>query len=157
MASSDVSYQNVAVKYGILVGIVHIIFFLIMWALDLLEIIELSFISAIFLVIGIVVAISSYKKVRRGGIRYLEGFGIGATVGAVSSAILALFLMVFLGTLRTGYLENLQASGLFPESLTLLSLFVLTILYGTIPGALIAFIAMQWFKRRDHNTMPGQD
>ncbi|GAB3533227.1 hypothetical protein GCM10027443_18370 [Pontibacter brevis] len=128
-----------------------------MWALGLLEITELSFISGIFLVIGIVVAISSYKKVRRGGIRYLEGFGIGATVGAVSSIILALFLMVFLSAFRTGYLENLQASALFPESLTLLSLFVLTILYGTIPGAWVAFIAMQWFKRQDHNTMPSQD
>lgn len=157
MASSNVSYQSVGIKYGILVGIAHIVFFLIMWALGLLEIIELSFFSGFFLVIGIVVAISSFKKVRRGGIKYLQGLGIGGTVGAVSSVILALFLMVFLGTFRTGYLENLQASALFPESLSLLSLFVLTILYGTIPGVLIGFIAMQWFKREDHATMPGQD
>lgn len=157
MASSNVSFQNVAIKYGILVGIVHIIFFLIMWAIGVLEIVELSFISGIFLVIGIVVAISSYKKVRRGGIRYLEGFGIGAVVGGVSSAILALFLVIFMGTFRTGYIENLQASALFPEGLTLLLFFVLTILYGLVPGAWIAFIAMQWFKRRDHNTMPSQD
>lgn len=157
MASSNVSYQSVAIKYGILVGIAHIVFFLIMWALGLLEIVELSFISGLFLVIGIVVAISSYKKVRSGGIRYLEGLGIGGTVGVVSSAILALFLVIFLATVRTGYLENLQASALFPESLTLLSLFMITILYGTVPGVWIAFIAMQWFKRRDHATMPGQD
>ena len=157
MASSNVSYQNVAVKYGILVGIVYIVYFLVMWALGVIEVIELSFLSGLFLVIGIVVAISSYKKVRSGGIRYLEGFGIGATVGAVSSAILGLFLVVFLSTLDTEYLEHLQASSLFPEGLSLTLLFVLTILYGTVPGAWIAFIAMQWFKRRDHNTMPGQD
>ncbi|WP_162053009.1 DUF4199 domain-containing protein [Pontibacter pamirensis] len=157
MASSNVSYQNIAIKYGILVGIAHIVYFLIMWAIGVLEIIELSFLSGLFLIIGIVVAISSYKKARRGGIRYLEGFGIGATVGVVSSAILALFLVIFLSAFRTGYLENLQASALFPQGLTLLSLFALTILYGTIPGALTAFIAMQWFKREDHNTMPSQD
>lgn len=157
MASSNVSFQNVAIKYGILVGIAHIVFFLIMWAIGVLEIIELSFISGIFLVIGIVVAISNYKKARKGGIRYLEGFGVGALVGAVSSAILGLFLVIFLASFRTGYLANLQASALFPESLTLMSLFALTILYGTIPGAWIAFIAMQWFKRRDHASMPSQD
>lgn len=157
MASSNVSYQSVAIKYGILVGIVYIVYFLLMWALGVIEIIELSFISGIFLVIGIVVAISRYKRARSGGIRYLEGFGIGATVGAVSSAVLALFLAIFLSTLNTEYLASLQASALFPEGLSIFLLFVLTILYGTIPGALIAFIAMQWFKREDHNTMPSQD
>lgn len=157
MASSNVSFQNVAIKYGILVGIAHIVFFLIMWALGLLEIVELSFISGLFLVIGIVMAISNYKRVRKGGIRYLEGFGVGALVGVVSSVILGLFLVIFMGSFRTGYIENLQASALFPESLTLMSLFALTVLYGAIPGSLIAFIAMQWFKRRDHNTMPSQD
>ena len=156
MASSNVSYQNIAVKYGILVGIVYIVYFILMWAIGVSEIVELSFISGLFLVIGIVIAISNYKKVRRGGIRYLEGFGIGATVGAVSSAILALFLMIFLSTLDAEYLAQLQASSLFPEGLSMFLLFVLTILYGTIPGALIAFIAMQWFKREEHNTMPGQ-
>lgn len=155
MASSNVSYQSVAIKYGILVGLAHIIYFVLMWIFGLLEVIELSFISGLFLVIGIIVAISRFKQIRGGMLHYLQGLGIGATVGAVSSVILALFLMLFLSVFRTGYLENLQASALFPESLSMLSLFIITIIYGTVPGLLIGFIAMQWFKRRDHQ-MPGQ-
>ncbi|MCJ8166215.1 DUF4199 domain-containing protein [Pontibacter sp. E15-1] len=155
MASSTVTYQSVAIKYGILVGLAHIVYFILMWVLGLIENIELSFISGLFLVIGISVAISRFKRMRNGIVPYFEGLGIGATVGVVSSVILALFLMVFLTAFRTGYIENLQASALFPDSLTKLSLFVLTILYGAVPGLLIAFIAMQWFKRRDHS-MPGQ-
>ena len=127
-----------------------------MWAFGLLEIVELSFLSGFLLVIGIVVAISNLKKVKGGAIGYLEGLGMGATVGAVSSAILALFLAIFLSSINTGYIENLQASALFPRGLTVLAMSVLTIVYGTIPGLLIGFIAMQWFKREDHNTMPGQ-
>ncbi|GAB3815578.1 hypothetical protein GCM10028895_09860 [Pontibacter rugosus] len=88
-------------------------------------------------------------------IQYFQGLAIGATVGVVSSAVLALFLMVFVNTLDTEYLASLQASSLFPEGLSKLSLFVLTILYGTVPGVLIAFIAMQWFKNADH-TMTNQ-
>lgn len=155
MASSNVSYQSVAIKYGILVGLAHIVYFVLMWIFGLLEVVELSFLSGILLVIGICVAISRFKSMRGGMLHYLQGLGIGATVGVVSSAILALFLVIFLSAFRTGYIENLQASALFPESLTKLSLFILTIVYGAVPGLWIGFIAMQWFKRRDHQ-MPGE-
>lgn len=150
MASSNVTYQKVSIKYGIIVGVVHMIYFLLMWALGMTNIVELSFISGIFLVIGIVVAISSFKRARNGVIEYFQGLGIGATVGVVSSVLLAIFLMIFVSVLDTNYLESLQASSLFPESLSMLALFALTIVYGTVPGVIIAFIAMQWFKNPDH-------
>lgn len=150
MASSTITYQKVSIKYGILVGIVHIVYFLLMWALGVLDIVELSFISGLFLVVGICLAIANFKKAKGGLIQYFQGLGIGATVGAVSSSALAVFLAIFVSTLDTEYLAALQASSLFPEGLSILSLFVLTILYGTVPGALIAFIAMQWFKNPDH-------
>lgn len=153
MASGNVSYQNVSIKYGIIVGVVHIVYFLLMWAFGLQEIVELSFFSGIFLVIGIIVAISRFKKMKGGMIHYFQGLGIGATVGAVSSIILAIFMMVFVSTMGQGYLFSLQSSYLFPESLSKLSLFLITIIYGTVPGVIIGFIAMQWFKRPDH-TMP---
>jgi hypothetical protein len=150
MASSNITYQKVSLKYGIIVGIVHIVYFLLMWVLGLTDVIELSFISGLFLIIGIVVAISSFKKAKNGMIEYFQGLGIGATVGVVSAVIVAIFLMIFVSILDADYLESLQASSLFPESLSKLSLFVLTIVYGTVPGLLIAFIAMQWFKSPDH-------
>ena len=153
MASGRISYQNVAIKYGILVGIAHIVYFLLMGVLGLHDVIELSFLSGLLLVIGIIIAISKYKRLKNGMIRYLEGLSIGAIVGFVSSLLLAIFLVVYINIVNATYLENLQASALFPDSISLLSLFILTIVYGTIPGFLIAFIAMQWFKRADH-TMP---
>ncbi|WP_460879309.1 hypothetical protein [Pontibacter rugosus] len=64
MASSNITYQKVSIKYGLLVGLAHMVFFMIMWALGLLDTVELSFISGLFLVIGICVAISNFKKQR---------------------------------------------------------------------------------------------
>ncbi|MBC5773261.1 DUF4199 domain-containing protein [Pontibacter sp. KCTC 32443] len=151
MATGKISYQNVSIKYGILVGIAHIVYFLIMGVLGLHDVIELSFISGLFLVIGIIIAISKFKRLSHGAIRYFEGLGIGATVGVVSSVILAIFLAIYISVFDATYLENLQASALFPESISLLSLMLLTVIYGTIPGFFIAFIAMQWFKREGHS------
>jgi hypothetical protein len=153
MALSRITYQNVSIKYGIFVGIAHILYFLLMRLLDLQNRVELSFLSALFLVIGIAVAISNFKRAKGGNIKYFQGLAIGATTGVVSSAILALFLIVYVTVIDPVYLSSLQSSAVFPVSLSVLSLFVLTIIYGSIPGFLIAFVAMQWFKRADH-TMP---
>ncbi|WP_299708471.1 DUF4199 domain-containing protein [uncultured Pontibacter sp.] len=153
MALSKITYQKVSLKYGIFVGIAHVIFFLVMRLLNLQNRVELSFLSGLFLVIGIAVAIANFKKAKGGTINYFQGLAIGATTGVVSSTILALFLVIYVTTLDTAYLASLQSSSLFPVSLSVLSLFVLTIIYGTIPGFIISFVAMQWFKRADH-TVP---
>ncbi|MHA6248440.1 DUF4199 domain-containing protein [Pontibacter sp. CAU 1760] len=155
MASTNVSFQNVAIKYGILVGIAHIVFFLLMWMLGFSENVELSYLSGIFLIIGIVVAISNYKRKSGGIVHYFPGLAIGVITAFVSSLILGLFLLVFVTTLNREYLDALSTSGLFPEGLSVLSMFLVTLVHGTLPGFFIAFISMQWFKRRDHS-MPGQ-
>jgi len=151
MAFGKITYQKVSLKYGILVGAAHIVYFLLMGLLGLHDIVELSFISAIFVVIGIVMAISKFKRLKNGMIHYFQGLAIGATVGVVSSTILGLFLVLYISIFDSTYLAHLQASSLFPESISLLALFVLTIIYGTVPGFIIAFVAMQWFKRADHS------
>jgi len=150
MAPSNVTYQKVSIKYGIFVGIAHILYFLMMDLLNLLNVIELSFLSGIFLVIGIVVAISRFKRAKNGLINYFQGLAIGATVGVVSSTVLALFLVIYITFFDATYLLNLQSSYLFPQSLSLLSLLVITIIYGSWPGFWLAFIIMQWFKNPDH-------
>src|SRR5688572_22760512 len=118
MASGIASYQKVSIKYGIFVGIAHIVYFLLMGLLGLHDMIELSFLSGIFLVIGIIVAISKVKRLNNGNIRYFEGLGVGVTVGVVSSVILAIFLAIYINLFNATYLENLQASALFPRSIS---------------------------------------
>ena len=155
MAPAKVSFQNIAIKYGLLVGVAHIAFFLIMRLVNLTNIVELSYLSGIFLIIGITVALSKYKKLRGGFIRYFDGLGIGVITAFVSSLILALFLVFYVTVLDRAYLEMLQASALFPEGMSILAMFWITIAHGTWPGFIIGFIAMQWFKSPEH-TMPNQ-
>ncbi|WP_266205220.1 DUF4199 domain-containing protein [Pontibacter kalidii] len=155
MASAKVSFQNIAIKYGLIVGIAHIVFFLVMRMLSLTEIVELSYLSGIFLIIGIVVALSRYKRLSGVGVRYFDGLGIGLITAFVSSLILALFLVLYVTVFDASYLEQMQASALFPEGLSVLSMFWITIGHGTWPGFLVGFIAMQWFKNPEH-TMPNR-
>ena len=153
MAFTSVSYQKVALKYGIFVGLAHIVYFLLMRVFGLLHIVELSFFSSVFLIIGITMAIANFKRARGGEIDYFQGLAMGVTVGVVSSTILALFMVFYIGLFDATYLSNLQASAIFPRGLSMIALFALTIVYGTWPGFIIAFVAMQWYKR-EGRTMP---
>ncbi|WP_276499723.1 DUF4199 domain-containing protein [Pontibacter litorisediminis] len=155
MASAKVPFQNIAIKYGLMVGVAHIVFFLIMRILGLTHIVELSYLSGIFLVIGIVMALSKYKRLSGVGVRYFDGLGIGVVTAFVSSLILALFLVLYVTVFDKAYLEQMQASALFPTGLSVLSMFWVTIGHGTWPGFLVGFVAMQWFKNPEH-TMPNQ-
>lgn len=153
MATAKVSFQNIAIKYGLMVGAAHIVYFLLMRLLNLIHIVELSYLSGIFLIIGIIVSISKFKRLRGGMINYFEGLGIGVVTAFISSLILAVFLVVFVTLLDDTYINSLSTSALFPEGLSVLTMFWIAVAHGTWPGFFIAFIAMQWFKRPDH-TMP---
>ncbi|MCX2741487.1 DUF4199 family protein [Pontibacter anaerobius] len=155
MASAKVSFQNIAIKYGLLVGVAHIVYFLVMRVLGLTDIVELSYLSGIFLIIGIVIAISKFKRLNNGLIKYFDGLGIGLITAFTSSLIIALFLVLYVTVLDKTYLEALSASSLFPEGLSVLSMFWIAVAHGTWPGFIIGFIAMQWFKSPEH-TMPNQ-
>ncbi len=150
MAFRKVSFQNLAIKYGLWVGVAHVAFFLFMRLLNQIQNISLSFLSSIFVIIGIVMALAKYKKLNAGKLEYFTGLAIGTITAAVSSLILGLFLVFFVIVVDRTYLDALSASGLFPEGLSIISMFLVTLLEGTIPGFIVAFIAMQWFKRRDH-------
>ncbi|RIJ41818.1 DUF4199 domain-containing protein [Pontibacter oryzae] len=152
MTNANVSFQNIAVKYGLLVGLAHIAYFLLMRLLSLINIVELSYLSGLFLVAGIVMAISKFKRIKGGVINYFEGLGIGVVTAFVSSLMLALFLVLFVTLFDDTFVDSLSASALFPEGLSILTMFWITVAHGTWPGFFIAFIAMQWFKRQDHTT-----
>lgn len=151
MTNANVSFQNIAVKYGLLIGVAHIVYFLLMRLLSLINIVELSYLSGLFLVAGIVMAISKYKRIKGNVINYFEGLGIGVVSAFVSSLMLALFLVLFVTVFDNTFLNSLSASALFPQGLSVLTMFWITVAHGTWPGFFIAFIAMQWFKRPDHS------
>jgi hypothetical protein len=154
MDTRQISYQQVAIKYGILVGAAHIMYFLLMHLLDLQHIIELSFLSGIFLIIGIVLAISQNKKTNQ-GIWYFADLTIGAITGFVSSLMMGFALVFYVTVIDPTYLQYLSASGLFPEGISVLYMFLVAIFHGTWPGFFIGFISMQWFKRQDHSMNEG--
>jgi hypothetical protein len=150
MEHPHISVRRTSIKYGFYTGLAHIGYFLLLIITGLIEVIELHFLTGLFLVVGVVVAISRFKAARRGMIEYLQGLSLGLLVGLVSSALFALAQVI------GDYLFNMAFTGVyrsrnfFFSDLSIWVQAILWIVFGIWVGAITGFIAMQYFKSPDH-------
>lgn len=150
MEHPNISVRKTGIKYGLYTGLASIIYYLLLIATGLVEVVGLHFLLGVILTIGICVAIIRFKQARNGLIEYLQGIGLGFTVGIVSSILFSfaqvigdyLFGMVFSAPYR--------AEDFFGDHLAIWWNAVTWILLGIVLGPFIAYLAMQYFKSPDH-------
>ena len=141
--------EKVALKYGLLTAAALILYFLLMKLLGLAHIVELRYLNAIILAIGIVLAIKGFKTSLNGEIKYFKGIGTGILTAVVATLVFAAFMLIYVKALDDTFIEVLSAEELFGdrmEGTPGLVVFTVLVLEGFISGFLVSFIAMQWFK-----------
>ena len=149
--------EKIGVKYGLLTALGLVLYFLLMKLLGFVHIVELRFLNAVILTIGIVFALRAYKKLKQGNIGYLQGLGTAYLTALVATAVFAVFMLVYIKGFDDSLLEVLAAENLFGDRVSStpgLVIFMVLMLEGMISGFMIGFIAMQYFKREDHK-VPG--
>lgn len=149
--------EKIGIKYGLVTALGLVLYFLLMKVIGLVHVVELRFLNALILTIGIVMAIRALKNMKQGRMRYLQGIGVAYITALVATIIFAAFMVVYIKAFDENLLEVLTAENLFGERMSItpgLVVFVVLMLEGMISGIMIGFIAMQWFKRPDHK-LPG--
>jgi hypothetical protein len=149
--------EKIGIKYGLFTAAGLIIYFLLMKLIGLSHIVELRFVNGIIMAIGITLAIKGYKDSVHGMIGYFKGLLVGLITSVVATLLFAAFMLVFIKMLDHSLLEVLSANRYFGDRLEVtpgIVIFTVLFLEGIISGFMISFIAMQWFKRRDHK-VPG--
>ncbi|WP_266205221.1 DUF4199 domain-containing protein [Pontibacter kalidii] len=149
--------EKIGLKYGLLTAAALIVYFFLMQLLGLVHIIELRFLNGLIMAAGVVLAIRAYKKVMEGNIPYFKGLGTGLITAVVGTVVFAAFMVVYVKTAGHSMIEMLSAERYFGErveSTPGVVIFSVLLLEGVISGFMFAFIAMQWFKQRQHK-VPG--
>jgi hypothetical protein len=149
--------EKIGLKYGIFTALSLIAYFLLMKLIGLERIIELRFLNGVIMAVGVTLAIRGYKKFREGNIGYFSGLGVGIITAIIGTVVFAAFMVVYIKTFDHRLLEVLAGDQYFGDRLTItpgVVIFTVLMLEGVISGFMISFIAMQWFKRRDHK-VPG--
>lgn len=142
-------FESYGIRYGLMVGAAYVGFFLLMKVLGLHTHTEVAYANGIFLIAGIVLALRDYKRAVNGRLDYLPGLGLGFLVSLISSIVLALFFVLY-STIDKEFASHVMTSNLYGMSLSVLMIFLVIILHGTVAGTFVGFIAMQFFKRSDH-------
>jgi uncharacterized membrane protein YedE/YeeE len=94
--STSVSATSVAIRYGLLTGIVSVIYSFILLAANLEQNTALSLLSLVILIGGIFLAHKTYKDAHNGFMSYGQGLGIGTLVSVISGLLGGIFRYVYM-------------------------------------------------------------
>jgi len=82
--------------YGTLIALGLIIYFFAMYAVGLVQVIELRLLNLFIMLAGIYFAMKQYKRTHEGHLNYFRGLSIGVYTAVIASSTFAAFLLLYL-------------------------------------------------------------
>lgn len=149
--------EKIGLKYALFTALGLISYFMLMKLVGLEDKIQLRFLNGLIMAVGVTMAIRAYKRSVHGNIGYFHGLGVGIITSIFSTLLFSAFMLVYIKVFDDQLLHVLAGNQYMGEGVSItpgLIIFMVLMLEGVISGFMIAFIAMQWFKRRDHK-VPG--
>jgi len=150
MEQRKTTVQKTGTYYGVMVGIVAIIYMALIKLIGQMENVTLHFVPGIILVIGVVLAISRHKARKNGSIDYLEGIGVGFFVGLVSSVMFTIAQVVVDSLFNMAYSYPYLADNAGEPGDSIAFIAITWIIFGIVIGPFVGYLAMQYFKSPDH-------
>ena len=157
MAKGKISIPSIGLRYGIVASILMIIYFLTIVLLGLGDNEIVRFLSLIFIIIAVLLAIGTFKRSRQGHMPYLPGLGIGFVVGLVASVIYAGFIFLYAYFIDQDYQNSLRTQDYFGAVLSPVTLAGSITLMGLIVGAFTGYILMMLYDNSGGNFEKGKD
>ncbi|OWP61965.1 DUF4199 domain-containing protein [Hymenobacter amundsenii] len=101
-----VTPASVAIRYGLLVGIVTVIYSLILMATGLEQNPLLGFVTFGILIVGIVLAHKYFKQNNGGFMSYGQGLGIATIMGAIIGTLSSIFRYIYVNFVDAEYTQR---------------------------------------------------
>ncbi len=104
----QVTVKQVAIKWGLILGIISIVLFLTLYFGGLIANTWAGWIGPVFSAVIIFLAHKEFKEQGNGFMSYGQGLGIGTVLAAVSAAISSAFTYVYVKFINADYLQEIQ-------------------------------------------------
>jgi hypothetical protein len=144
MASNELSVEKVAIKYGLIIFLSLVAYFLFMKLVGLFEIHELRALNFFILFAGVWKALTHFKK--KSQLEYFEGIGLGSLTAVIGVIPFAVFMFFYLHA-DSQFMANIMATESFGEYMNPYILAFLIAFEGGISGVLVSFGMMQYLKK----------
>lgn len=141
------SVNKISIKSGIAVLGGLLVYFFAMAAAGLLEVVELRVFNFVFLLGGILYSINKIKNKRGSEFNYFEGLAAGFITTLYAIIPFAIFVFVYLWKINPSFMQYIQDSIPLGKHLNPALAANTVLIEGIISGAIMSFIAMQYFKK----------
>ncbi len=108
MENTQSSVSQVSIKYGIILGVVFIVFSLLLFMSGNFGNQWLGAVQYLFLIAGIVFAHNDFKRNGDGFMSYGQGLGIGTLTTLVSAVFSSIFTYIYMAFIDTNILEEMK-------------------------------------------------
>lgn len=142
---SALTPERNGVRFGLLTGAVLCAYTLVAVLAGFFQNITAGSLDVLILILGSVLAIRNFRKVRGDTMPYLGGYGTGIITALIASVILGLFFVV-MQALFPSKLDLTQVQNVFGFDMSTIIALLAIILMGTMSGVMTSLIAMQYFK-----------
>jgi hypothetical protein len=141
------SYENALCNWaGFLTSLSLVVYFLLMKAVGLNQVLEFRYVNVVFLITGILGTYYNYRrKVDTEGIEYLTGLKMGLRITLTAIIPFALFMAIYL-RIDTDFMHYIREYAPFGRYLTPINAAGVVGVEGFISGGITSFMAMQYFK-----------
>lgn len=106
-ATSSITTTSVGVRYGLLTGVISIIFSFILFVTQTDQS-PVRWLGLVILIGGMVLAHNAYKAANNGFMNYSEGLGIGAVMSIISGTLSTAFSFVYMKFIDPEYMSRVM-------------------------------------------------
>lgn len=138
--------ERIGIKYGVLMALALVGYFLLMKAINLEQNLELRVFNLIILSSFVLIAIDKYKKMKGVHLTYLKGVGLGLLTSVVGVFIFASLVLLYVTLIDPVFMEIIKQNEPFGDYLTPLLVSIAILIEGMASGFIASFAIMQYYK-----------
>ena len=98
---------RIALKWGLILGVVSIIYSLILFLTDNIGNQSLGYLAYVFSIVAITLAMRDFKNLNGGYMSYGQGVGLGTLTAAISGFLSSLFSVFYMNVIDPGVMTRL--------------------------------------------------
>lgn len=151
------SIEKNAFAIGLLTSAALLVYFFVMKAVGLADVLELRFFNFIIAAVGIFYGIYKLKNNLQEDQFYLKGWAQGIYISAVSVVSFAIVVSIYINYFDPNLIQAIKEQTNIGTSYNAITLFISIFMEGMAGGAVITFASMQYLKREGNEKQNGMN